>query len=84
MSTSGRCSTPDCTGTGLAAQAVSLFVRYLFQVFPLCKAGSLFRLEGVLHNHDYYAGRHWDKYLCAIYPDDVARDAAAATGQGVR
>ncbi|HET8657508.1 MAG TPA: GNAT family N-acetyltransferase [Micromonosporaceae bacterium] len=78
---------PDSVGTGLPAQAVALFVRHLFHTFPLHKIymevpgfnwpqlqsgqGSLFRVEGVLRDHDYYAGRHWDKYICALYPDDV-------------
>lgn len=77
---------PDSAGTGLAAQAVSLFVRHLFHTFPLNKIyievpgvnwpqlqsgqGSLFRVEGVLRDHDYYAGRLWDKYVCAVYPED--------------
>lgn len=75
---------PLCAGTGLAAQAVSLFVRYLFHTFPMNKIylevpgynwpqlqsgqGVLFQVEGVLKDHDYYAGRYWDKYVCAIYP----------------
>jgi RimJ/RimL family protein N-acetyltransferase/aryl carrier-like protein len=77
---------PDSAGTGLAAQAVSLFVKHLFHTFPLNKIymeipginwpqlqsgqGSLFRVEGVLRDHDYYAGRLWDKYVCALYADD--------------
>lgn len=77
---------PSSVGTGLAAQAVSLFARHLFHTFPLHKIymeipgfnwpqlqsgqGSLFRVEGVLRDHEYYAGRHWDKYICALYPDD--------------
>jgi RimJ/RimL family protein N-acetyltransferase len=81
---------PQHTGTGLAAQAVALFVRYLFHTFPLRKLymevpgfnwpqlrsgeDRLFRVEGVLHDHDYYAGRCWDSYLCAIYPDQPAED----------
>lgn len=76
---------PDCTGSGLAAQAVAVFVRYLFKTFPLRKIymevpgfnwdqmasgeGTLFQVEGVLRAHDYYDGRYWDKYYCAIYPD---------------
>jgi RimJ/RimL family protein N-acetyltransferase/aryl carrier-like protein len=76
---------PDCTGGGLAAQAVAVFVRYLFKTFPLRKIymevpgfnwdqiasgeGTLFQVEGVLREHDYYDGRYWDKYYCAIYPD---------------
>ncbi len=77
---------PEAAGTGLPAQAVSLFVRHLFRTFPLNKIymeipgvnwpqlqsgqGSLFRVEGVLRDHDYYAGRLWDKYVCALYPED--------------
>lgn len=85
---------PDSAGKGLAAQAVSLFVRHLFHTFPLHKIymeipginwpqvesgqGRLFRVEGVLRDHDYYAGRYWDKYICALYPDDFETDPAAA------
>jgi len=80
---------PLCSGTGLAAQAVSLFVRYLFHTYPMNKIylevpginwpqlqsgqGTLFQVEGVLKDHDYYAGRYWDKYLCAIYPGLVQK-----------
>jgi RimJ/RimL family protein N-acetyltransferase/aryl carrier-like protein len=76
---------PPYAGTGLAAQAVSLFVNYLFHTFPLRKlylevpgfnwpqvqsgAGRLFQVEGILRDHDYYAGRSWDSYLCAIHRD---------------
>jgi RimJ/RimL family protein N-acetyltransferase/aryl carrier-like protein len=72
-------------GTGLAAQAVELFARALFKLFPLRKLyleipgynwpqlqsgeGKLFELEGRLRDHYYYAGRLWDQYLGAIYPD---------------
>jgi RimJ/RimL family protein N-acetyltransferase/aryl carrier-like protein len=75
---------PEHTGAGLAAGATAMFVRYLFHTFPLRKlylevpgfnwpalrsgAGALFEVEGVLRDHDFYAGRYWDKYLCAIYP----------------
>jgi RimJ/RimL family protein N-acetyltransferase/aryl carrier-like protein len=79
---------PQHTGTGLAAQVVAVFVRYLFHTFPLHKLyleipgfnwpqmrsgeGRLFRVEGVLRDHDFYAGRYWDQYLCAIYPDQLS------------
>lgn len=79
----GAVFTPPQTGTGLAAQAVSTFVKFLFHTFPLHKlylevpgynwdqlesgAGRLFEVEGVLRGHDYYAGRYWDKRVCAIY-----------------
>lgn len=78
---------PSVTGTGLAAQVVALFARHLFHTFPLNKIymdipginwpqvqsgqNHLFRVEGVLRDHDYYAGRLWDKYICALYPEDV-------------
>lgn len=81
----GAVFTPGYAGTGLAAQAVELFVRALFRLFPLRKLyleipgynwpqlesgqGTLFQLEGRLRDHYYYAGRLWDQYLGAIYPD---------------
>ncbi|HEY0638436.1 MAG TPA: phosphopantetheine-binding protein [Pseudonocardiaceae bacterium] len=81
------------SGTGLPARAVTLFVRYLFHTFPLHKAylevpgwnwpqlasgeGRLFDVEGVLREHDVYAGRRWDKYLCAIRPHHVAGPSGA-------
>lgn len=81
----GAVFVPAQTGTGLAAQAVGTFVTYLFHTFPLHKlylevpgynwsqlasgAGRLFEVEGVLRGHDYYAGRHWDKRVCAVYRD---------------
>jgi RimJ/RimL family protein N-acetyltransferase/aryl carrier-like protein len=74
---------PSYTGTGMAARAVMMFVRYLFQTQPLRKLylevpsynweqirsgeGRLFQVEGVLRDHEHYAGRFWDRYLCAIY-----------------
>ncbi|GAA0910030.1 GNAT family N-acetyltransferase [Virgisporangium aurantiacum] len=80
----GAVFTPDHAGTGLAAEITALFVRYLFHTFRLHKvylevpgfnwpqvesgAGRLFQVEGVLRDHDFYAGRYWDKYVCAVYP----------------
>jgi RimJ/RimL family protein N-acetyltransferase/aryl carrier-like protein len=79
-------------GSGLAARLVVMFVRYLFHTFPLRKVylevpgynwpqlhsgrERLFRIEGVLRDHDYYAGRRWDQYLCAIYRDQLDSDPA--------
>lgn len=79
----GAVFAPEHAGTGLPAGATALFVRYLFHTFPLRKlylevpgfnweqlssgAGRLFTVEGVLRDHDFYAGRYWDKHLCAIY-----------------
>jgi RimJ/RimL family protein N-acetyltransferase/acyl carrier protein len=81
----GAIFTPDHAGTGLAAEITALFTRYLFHTFRLHKvylevpgfnwpqvesgAGRFFQLEGVLHDHDFYAGRYWDKYVCAVYPE---------------
>jgi RimJ/RimL family protein N-acetyltransferase len=77
------------SGTGLAARAVALFVRYLFQTQPLRKLylevpgynweqvrsgqGRLFQVEGVMRDHEYFAGRYWDRYLCAIYRDGATK-----------
>jgi len=85
---------PEYAGTGLAAQAVATFLRYLFQVFPFRKLyleipgfnwpqvrsgeGRLFQVEGVLREHSYYAGRYWDEYLCAVYADQF-REGDAMT-----
>lgn len=83
----GALFTPDHAGTGRAAEITAVFVRYLFHTFRLRKlylevpgfnwpqvesgAGRQFTVEGVLRDHDFYAGRYWDKYVCAIYPEDV-------------
>ena len=77
---------PRYAGVGLAARSVERFVRYLFHTFPLHKIyfeipgfnwsqvssgrDRFFRVEGVLRDHDYYAGRHWDQHLCAVYRDE--------------
>ncbi|MCP9618837.1 GNAT family N-acetyltransferase [Nocardia otitidiscaviarum] len=76
---------PRYAGTGLAAEVTALFVRYLFHTFPFRKLylevpgynwprlssgeGRYFRIEGRLRDHVYYAGRHWDQYVCAVYAD---------------
>jgi RimJ/RimL family protein N-acetyltransferase/aryl carrier-like protein len=84
----GAVFVPSCTGSGLAARTVGMFVRYLFHTLPLVKVylevpgfnwpqissgeGTLFRVEGVLRDHLFYAGRTWHQYLCAIYRDSGA------------
>lgn len=88
----GAVFAPPHAGAGLAAQVVTVFVRYLFHTFRLRKLyleipefnwpqlrsgdGRLFQVEGVLRGHYYYAGRYWDKYVGAIYPDRPAEDMA--------
>jgi RimJ/RimL family protein N-acetyltransferase/aryl carrier-like protein len=80
---------PPFAGTGLAARAVGMFMRYLFHTFPLHKiylevpgfnwsqvsSGQehAFQVEGVLRDHDHYAGRTWDQYLCAVYRNQPER-----------
>jgi RimJ/RimL family protein N-acetyltransferase/aryl carrier-like protein len=82
---------PGIAGTGLAAQAVAIFIRYLFHTFPFLKVyleipgynwpqmqsgeGRLFTVEGVRRRHHYYAGREWDEYICAVYADQFDIDA---------
>lgn len=86
---------PAYIGTGLAARVVAIFVRHLFHTFPLHKLylevpgfnwaqmqsgeGRLFRVEGVLADHDYYAGRYWDQYVCAVYRDKPVEEAVIAS-----
>ncbi|HEX6871712.1 MAG TPA: GNAT family N-acetyltransferase [Micromonosporaceae bacterium] len=84
---------PMYIGTGLAASAVKMFVRFLFHTFVLRKLyvevpgwnwpqmrsaeGKLLQVEGVMRDHEHYAGRYWDRYLCAIYPQALADVDAA-------
>ena len=79
----GAAFTPALVGDGLGALAVRMFVRYLFQVYPLRKVylevpefnldvmrsglGQYLKSEGILGGHDYYAGTHWDRHILAIY-----------------
>ena len=79
---------PEYSGTGLAAQGVGMFVRYLFHSFTFRKlyaevpgfnwpqmssaAGSLLQVEGIMREHEHYAGKYWDRYLCAIYPQSLS------------
>lgn len=76
---------PAYSGSGLGAQAVQMFVKYLFHVYPLRKLylevpefnwpqmssgeGRLFTVEGRFREHEQYAGRYWDRIICAIYPE---------------
>lgn len=73
----------EAVRTGVPAAAVRLFVRYLFKIHPMRKLyfevpgwnmdrlasgiGSVFQEEGCLHQHDYYDGQYWDKYILAVY-----------------
>jgi RimJ/RimL family protein N-acetyltransferase len=75
---------PPYSGTGLAAQGTAMFIRYLFHTYALRKLyievpgfnwpqmrsgeGRQFEVEGIMRDHEFYAGQYWDRYLCAIYP----------------
>jgi RimJ/RimL family protein N-acetyltransferase/aryl carrier-like protein len=84
----GAAFMPALVGEGIGAVAVRMFVRYLFQVYPLRKLylevpefnmdfvrsglGRYLTPEGVLGGHDYYAGRYWDRHILAIYAAAVS------------
>jgi RimJ/RimL family protein N-acetyltransferase len=90
---------PGHIGTGAPLQCVGSFVRYVFTVWPMRKLylevpsfnfgqlaagrGRLFDEEGVLAEHDYYAGRYWDRHVLAVYRRHVGMteiNARAANG----
>lgn len=76
-------------GTGIAIEAASLFVNYLFATFNLRKIyaeatdfnfqsvasgkDTLFREEGRLVDHYYYQGRFWDQRIVALHRADWER-----------
>ncbi len=69
-------------GSGIGIAATAIFMRYLFDVWPLRKIylevpdfnyyrfasgeGRLFVREGRLKEHHYYAGRYWDQHILAV------------------
>lgn len=77
---------PNLTGTGWALEAGALFINYLFSLWNFRKlygevlesnfgdfasgAGSWFRVEGRLTQHEFYAGRYWDLLLLALHRED--------------
>jgi RimJ/RimL family protein N-acetyltransferase len=78
---------PALIGRGLAVSAVGLFLQNLFQRFNLQKvymemiefnysqvssgAERFFHVEGKLHQHEYYDGKFWDKYILAVYRNEL-------------
>ncbi len=78
---------PEQVGTGAPLHCVGSFVRYVFTVWPMRKLylevpsfnlgqfadgrGRLFEEEGRLAEHDYYAGRYWDRHVLAVYRHHV-------------
>ncbi|CAN5732722.1 spermidine N1-acetyltransferase [soil metagenome] len=92
---------PDVMRSGWIVEAAILFIDYLFAVLNLRKIyfdvpgfnyetslgrlGRLFRTEGTLVDHNYYAGRYWDQHILALYRDDwsaLAERAAAFSRRG--
>jgi RimJ/RimL family protein N-acetyltransferase len=87
---------PDRLGTGAPLQCVGSFIRYVFTVWPMRKLylevpafnyaqfsagnGRLFVEEGRLAEHDYYAGRYWDRHILAVYRRHAGLDRIPATG----
>ncbi|HZM79459.1 MAG TPA: GNAT family N-acetyltransferase [Candidatus Limnocylindrales bacterium] len=79
----GALFSPEHSGRGPAAQVTALFAKYLFHTYPFHKIylevpgfnwaqlssgeGVLFDVEGVLRDHDTFAGQSWDQRVCAIY-----------------
>jgi RimJ/RimL family protein N-acetyltransferase len=82
----GTCSfevtaAPDVMTTDVFREALSLFLTYLFRMWPFRKAythvtefnlssvswalGALFEEEGLLRDFEYYAGRFWDVHVVA-------------------
>ena len=73
--------------TGAGVEAVALFTNYVFETWPMRKMyfeaidfaydqyrsgeGRIFRREGCLKEHWYYAGQWWDEHMLAIYREDV-------------
>jgi hypothetical protein len=74
--------------TGQPIQPTALFINYVFVTWNLRKlymevpefnmdtlwsgSGSFFHQEACFREHDYYAGRFWDKYVLAVYRDEMA------------
>jgi RimJ/RimL family protein N-acetyltransferase/aryl carrier-like protein len=93
----GAVFVPTVAGTGLAAQAVSTFMRYLFHIMPLKKLylqipgynfgqlssgeGTQFQIEGVLRDHLWYGGRTWDEYICAVYAEQFSGPEGGGASQ---
>ena len=84
----GAVFSPRMIATGRPIQPIALFINYVFVTWNLRKlymevpefnmetlwsgAGSFFHQEACFREHDYYAGRFWDKYVLAVYRDEMA------------
>jgi RimJ/RimL family protein N-acetyltransferase len=77
---------PAYEKTGWGMEATLFFMNYLFAVWPLRKLyadvvefnlsqfesgeGKAFHTEGVLKQHHYFGGRHWDQHVLAAYREE--------------
>jgi hypothetical protein len=84
----GAVFSPQLIATGRPIQPIALFINYLFTTWNFRKlymevpefnmdtlwsgTGSFFRQEACFREHDYYGGRFWDKYVLAVYRDELA------------
>ncbi|KPM51068.1 acetyltransferase [Frankia sp. R43] len=85
--------------SGIAAEPVVLFLRYLFDVWPFRKLyfelpefncrqfasaiGSTLHIEARFRDHDYYRGRRWDRVVLAAYRQDLYPAGSAGRGEGI-
>ena len=74
---------PEYLGLGWPLESSEIFIDYIFATFPFRKLygdilefnsdalhsslPDLARVEGRLHEHEYYGGRYWDLVTIAIY-----------------
>lgn len=84
----GAVFSPRMIATGRPIQPIALFINYVFVTWNLRKlymevpefnmdtlwsgTGSFFHQEACFREHDYYAGRFWNKYVLAVYRDEMA------------
>lgn len=84
----GAVFSPRMIATGRPIQPIALFINYVFVTWNLRKlymevpefnmetlwsgTGSFFHQEACFREHDYYAGRFWDKYVLAVYRNEMA------------
>ncbi len=91
---------PQAQGTGIAIEATDLFMGWLFMTYDLRKiylevpefnisqisngVDGLLVEEGCLREHMYYGGRHWDRYIFAIYRSEYLSRRNNSRGRRIR
>jgi RimJ/RimL family protein N-acetyltransferase len=84
---------PSLNRSGWILEAMALFLNYLFRNWNFRKlyaespefafddiasgAGSAFRIEGRLKDHEWFDGRYWDLLLLAMYREDFDQGLGA-------